>query len=143
MVTILETLADAGRQTQDSDLLTEQVRQALARQICHQFASANEPMSVITLGAVVEERIRESLIEHQGGTFIGMEPGESQSIIRRLQDESGKLQNNGKTPVLLTHPQLRLAVRRWIVRYLPDLVVLSYNELDPTVEIQSGGVVNL
>lgn len=143
MVTILETLADVGRQTQDTDFLTEQIRQALSRQISHQFAGTNEPMSVITLGAAVEERIRQSLVEHQGTAFIGMEPAESQNIIQRLQDESGKLQNIGKTPVLLTHPQLRLAVRRWISRYLPDIVVLSYNELDPAVEIQSGGVVNL
>lgn len=143
MVTILETLADAGRQTQDPDTLTEQVRQALARQICNQLSDGFQPMSVITLGPVVEERIRGSLIEQQGGAFIGMEPNESQNIIRRLQDESSKLQNSGKTPVLLIHPQLRLAVRRWVARYLPDLVVLSYNELDPMVEIQSGGVVNL
>lgn len=143
MVTILETLADVGRQTQELDTLTERVRQALARQISHQFAVPNEPMSVITLGPTVEERIQQSLVEHTSGSFIGMEPGEGQTVIRRLQEESGKLQALGKTPVLLIHPQLRLAVRRWIARYLPDMVVLSYNELDPTIEIQSGGVVNL
>ncbi|WAH35389.1 flagellar biosynthesis protein FlhA [Alicyclobacillus dauci] len=143
MVTILETLADAGRQTQDTDVLTEQVRQALARQICHQFALPDEPMSVVTFGPAVEERIQQSLIQHEGGSFIGMEPTEAQTIIKRLQEESGKLQALGKTPILLVHPQLRLPVRRWIVRYLPDAVVLSYNELDPGFEIQSGGVVNL
>lgn len=142
MVTILESLADAGRQTQDPDVLTERVRQALARQICHQFSIPGEPMSVITLGSSVEARIQESLVEGANGAFVGMEPNEAQNVIRRLQDETNKLQALGKTPVLLIHPQLRLAVRRWIARYLPDVVVLSYNELDPTVEIQSGGVVN-
>lgn len=143
MVTILETLADSGRQTQEIDILTEQVRQALARQICHQFAVPGEPMSVITFGPAVEERIQQSLVDHGGSSFIGMEPAAAQSIISRLQEESGKLQTLGRIPVLLVHPQLRLAVRRFIQRYLPDVVVLSYNELDPTVEIQSGGVVNL
>jgi flagellar biosynthesis protein FlhA len=143
MVTILESLADAGRQTQETDVLTERVRQALARQICHQFSLPNEPLSVVTLGPSVEERIHQSLVDQPGGAFIGMEPNEAQSVIRRLQEESGKLQALGKTPILLVHPQLRLAVRRWISRYLPDVVVLSFNELDPTVEIQSGGVVNL
>lgn len=142
MVTILETLADVGRQTQETDQLTERVRQALARQISHQFTVQGEPMSVITLGQPVEERIQQSLVEQQGGSYIGMEPSESQLVIRRLQEEFGKLQALGKTPVLLIHPQLRSAVQRWISRYLPEMVVLSYNELDPTVEIQSGGVVN-
>ncbi|GMA61550.1 flagellar biosynthesis protein FlhA [Alicyclobacillus fastidiosus] len=143
MVTILETLADAGRQTQDSDALTEQVRQALARQICNQFSVPGEPMAVITLSAAMEERVQQSLVDRPGGAFIGMDPAEAQVVIKRLKEESGKLQALGKTPVLLVHPQLRLPIRRWIARYLPDTVVLSYNELDPTVEIQSGGVVNL
>ncbi|GEO24826.1 flagellar biosynthesis protein FlhA [Alicyclobacillus acidoterrestris] len=143
MVTILETLADAARQTQDPDVLTEQVRQALARQICNQFSVPGEPMAVITLSATIEEQIQQSLVERPGGAFIGMDPAQTQRVIARLQEESGKLQAVGKTPVLLVHPQLRLPVRRWIERYLPDVVVLSYNELDPTVEIQSGGVVNL
>ena len=119
------------------------MRQALARQICNQFAVPNEPLSVITLSQAVEEKVQQSLVNHSGSTLIGMDPKVSQTIIRRLQEEAEKLQALGKTPVLLIHPQLRLAVRRWTARYLPDLFVLSYNELDPTVEIQSGGVVNL
>lgn len=143
LVTILETLADMGRQTQEIDVLTERVRQALARQICHEFTLPNEPMTVITLGSSVEQRVQQSLIEQGGSMYVGMDPAEAGQIIRSLQEEVNKLQGLGKTPILLIHPQLRLAVRRWIVRYLPDLVVLSFNELDPAVEIQSGGVVNL
>lgn len=66
MVTILETLADAARQTQDPDVLTEQVRQALARQICNQFSVPGEPMAVITLSATIEEQIQQSLVERPG-----------------------------------------------------------------------------
>lgn len=143
MVTILETLADLGRQVKDPDGLTEQVRQALARQICHQFRVPGQPLSVVTFSPTVEEQLQESMVQQENGTFIGMDPTLSQQMFRRLREESGKLSAVGKTPVLLTHPRLRLPVRRWLARYLPDLVVMSYNELDPAIEIESGGVVNL
>lgn len=143
LVTILETLADVGKQTQDSDLLTEHVRQALSRQICHQFRVPGQPLTVLTFSPNVEERLQTSLVHHENGVFIGLEPTLSHQVHRRLREESTKLSALGKSPILLTHPQLRLAVRRWLDRLLPDLVILSYNELDPAVEIESGGVVNL
>ncbi|KRW91650.1 flagellar biosynthesis protein FlhA [Alicyclobacillus tengchongensis] len=143
LVTILETLADAGRQTQDIDVLTERVRQALGRQICHQFAAPNEPLTVLTLAAEVEGEIQQALVDHGGGTFIGMEPSRSQMVFRKIQEEMTRLQSMGKSPILVVHPRLRLPFRRWINRYIPDLPVLSFSELDPSVQIQSGGVVNL
>ncbi|MDQ0190541.1 flagellar biosynthesis protein FlhA [Alicyclobacillus cycloheptanicus] len=143
LVTILETLADVGRQTKDPDVLTEQVRQALARQICHQFRVPGQPLSVITFAPPVEERLSEALVQQEGASFIGLEPALSQQIFKRVREESAKLTALGKTPILLTHPQLRLPVRRWMARYVPDVAVLSYNELDPAVEVESGGVVNL
>ncbi|WP_040289493.1 flagellar biosynthesis protein FlhA [Alicyclobacillus hesperidum] len=143
LVTILETLADAGRQTQDIDVLTERVRQALGRQICHQFVAPNEPLTVLTLAADVEGEIQQALVDHGGGTFIGMEPTRSQMVFRKIQEEMTRLQSMGKSPILVVHPRLRLPFRRWISRYIPDLPVLSFSELDPSVQIQSGGVVNL
>lgn len=143
MVTILETLADASRITKEPDALTEYVRQAIGRQICHQFRIPDQPLTVLTFSPNVEEKLQESLVQHDNGSFIGVEPTVSQQIYRRLREESNKLSAQGKTSVLLTHPQLRMPVHRWLARYLPDLVVLSYNELDPAVDIESGGVVNL
>ncbi|GMA59024.1 flagellar biosynthesis protein FlhA [Alicyclobacillus sacchari] len=143
LVTILETLADAGRQTQDIDTLTERVRQALGRQICHQFTAPNEPLTVLTFGAEVEGEIQQALVDHGGGAFVGMEPTRSQMVFRKLQEEMTRLQTMGKSPILVVHPRLRLPIRRWISRYIPDLPVLSFSELDPSVQIQSGGVVNL
>lgn len=142
-ITILETLADVGKQSKDTDVLTEQVRQALSRQICHQFRVPGQPLPVITLAPAVEEQIQGSLVQHEAGVLVGLEPALAQQIYRRLREEAAKLSGMGRTPILLTHPQLRLAVKRWLTRYLPDLVVLSYSELDPGVEVESGGVVNL
>jgi flagellar biosynthesis protein FlhA len=141
--TILETLGDYGKQIKDPDILTEYVRQALARQICHQFKVPGQPLSVITFAPAVEEKLQGALVQHENSTFIHLDPAVSQQIYRRLREESNKLTAMGKTPILLTHPQLRLPVRRWLSKSLPDLVVLSYNELDPSIDIESGGVVNL
>lgn len=142
LVTILETLADAGRLTQDTDLLTEHVRQALSRQICHQFRVPDQPLTVVTFSPVVEERLQGSLVHQENGVHIGLDPAMAQQVHRKLREESAKLSAVGKSPILLTHPQLRLPIKRWLERLLPDLVVLSYNELDPAIEIESGGVVN-
>jgi flagellar biosynthesis protein FlhA len=143
LVTILETLGDVGKQTKDIEYLTESVRQALARQICHQFRVPGQPLTVITFAPTVEEQLQGALVQHEGGSFIGLDPASSQKIIRRLKDESTRLMTLGKSPILLTHPALRAAVRKWIARSIPELVVLSYSELDPDVDIESGGVVNL
>lgn len=143
MVTILETLADAGRQTKDIDTLTEYVRQALARQICHQFRLPDEPLTVVSFSPQVENSLQSSLVSHEGGTFLNPDPDLSQKVFRRLREESTKLSAAGKVPVLLVHPQLRIPMRRWVSRSLPDLVLLSYNELDPAVDIENAGVVNL
>jgi flagellar biosynthesis protein FlhA len=143
LVTILESLADGARQTKDIDALTEMVRQALARQICHQFRLPDEPLTVITFSPAVEESIQNSLVHHDGGVYVNLSPDASARVFRRLREEANKLSATGKTPVLLVHPQLRLPLRRWIVRSLPDIVLLSYNELDPAVDIESAGVVNL
>ncbi len=143
LTTILETLADVGKQTKDTDVLTEQVRQALARQICHQFKVPGEPLTVITLSPSVEQKVQEALVQSDAGSFIGMDPAVAHQIFRRLREEAAKLSGLGKNPVLLIHPNLRLAVHRWMSRYLPDFIVMSYNELDPAIEIESAGVVNL
>ncbi len=143
LTTILETLADAGKQTKDTDVLTEHVRQALARQICHQFKVPGEPLTVVTLSPSVEQKVQEALVQNDGGSFIGMDPNLAQQIFRRLREEATKMSGLGKNPVLLIHPNLRLAVHRWISRYLPEVIVMSYNELDPAIEIESAGVVNL
>ncbi|MDP9728862.1 flagellar biosynthesis protein FlhA [Alicyclobacillus sp. TC] len=141
--TILEVLADVGRQSKDTDMLTEQVRQALGRQICHQFRVPGQPLTVLTFSPSVEEKIQESLIHQEESVFVALDPALSQKIYKKLREESNRLSAQGKSPILLVHPTLRLAVRRWLVRFLPELTVLSYSELDPTLEVESGGVVNL
>lgn len=143
LVTILETLADTGKQAKDPELLTEAVRQALARQICHQFQVPGQPMTVLTFAPTVEQALQDSLLEGAGAGMLGLDPKVSQKVYQRLHDESNRLNAVGKVPILLVHPRLRLPLRKWLERLLPDLTILSYSELDPAVQIESAGVVNL
>uniref|UniRef100_UPI0026F435A7 FHIPEP family type III secretion protein n=1 Tax=Alicyclobacillus sendaiensis TaxID=192387 RepID=UPI0026F435A7 len=143
LATILEALADAGRQTQDVDQLTERVRQRLARHICAQYLQGEDGLTVLTFDPSLEREMQQAVVEQGGAVSIGLEPGKAQAIFRRLKEQWSELQGLGKSPVLLVHPRLRLPLSRLVRRYVPDLPVLSFAELDPSVSIHSGGVVNV
>lgn len=140
---IFETLADYGQLTKDTDLLTEYARQSLARQISKQYSDEQSKLKVITLSGTVEKRIAESIQQTEHGNYLAMDTNESQAIFDSITSEIKR--SNEVTPitVLLCSPAVRMYVRQLIERYLPDVPVLSYNELEPDLEVQSIGVVNL
>jgi flagellar biosynthesis protein FlhA len=140
---IFETLADFARMTSDTDLLTEYVRQALARQITSQYAVAGEPLRVITLSGKVEKTIAEGVHQTEHGNYLSLDPSISQTIIEAVafQLEQHSFQN--QTPILLCSPAVRMYVRQLTERYFPNVPVLSYNELETNVEVQSVGVVDI
>jgi flagellar biosynthesis protein FlhA len=141
LVTILETLADHGRQTRDPDALTEFVRQRLARAISAQYKGMDGLVHVITLSPRVEQQLTEALKQTDQGTMVAMEPAKAQHLLQRLAAEMEKVATLGHPPVLLCSARLRLAVRRLTERVLSNLVVLSFNEIAPGVEVQSEGMV--
>lgn len=143
LVTIFETLADYGTYTKDPDVLTEYVRQALSRQITQQFSDGYEPLKVITLGPGAEKKIAESVQQTDQGSYLAMDPASSQVLYRRVNEEIGKLAQLGQQPVILASPTVRMYLRQLLERTLGDVPILSYSELEPNVEIQSVGVVNL
>ncbi|TWT27838.1 flagellar biosynthesis protein FlhA [Planomicrobium sp. CPCC 101110] len=143
MLVILETLADYSVHTKDPDVLTEYVRQALSRQITLQYATAKEPLQVITAGASLEKKIADSVNRTEQGSYLSIDPESSQQIFQRISEQAAQLQQTGIQPILLTSPAIRMYMRQFIERFAPDLPVLSYNELEPEVEIQSVGVVNI
>ena len=142
LLVILETLADYASQTKDIDLLTEFVRQALSRQITLQYSNENEPLQVITAGASLEKKFAESIQRTEQGRYLAFDPETKQTIFQNIQNQVMKLQANGIQPILLTSPVIRMYMRQFIEQFAPDLPVLSYNELEPNVEIQSVGVIN-
>ncbi len=142
LVTIFETLADYGSYTKDPDILTEYVRQALSRQITQQYAADNA-LKVITVGSGLEKRIADSVQQTEQGSYLALDPASSQAIYQKLSEQVNKLAQSGQQLVILTSPTVRMYLHQLLERSMQDIAVLSYSELEPTVEIQSLGVVNL
>jgi flagellar biosynthesis protein FlhA len=143
LVTIMETLADYVTYTKDPDILTEYVRQALARQITNQYKTPHGPIKVITLNPNVEKLVVDNIQSSEQGAYLALDPRISQQIYQKLAEQVQSLAAMGNAPILLTSPNIRMHIRKLIERVLPDVAVLSFNELDSTVDVQSGGVVNL
>ncbi|MBR2564706.1 MAG: flagellar biosynthesis protein FlhA [Paenibacillus sp.] len=143
MVTIFETLADYGTYTKDPDVLTEYVRQSLSRQITQQFSQKGETLQVITVGPGLEKKIAESVQQSEQGSYLALDPVSTQSLYQKLSEQVNRLIQSGQQPIVLTSPTIRMYLRQVIERTMQDIPVLSYSELEPNVEIQSIGVVNL
>ncbi|MCY7915731.1 flagellar biosynthesis protein FlhA [Bacillus haynesii] len=143
LVTIFETLADYGKLTTDSDMLTEYVRQALAKQITAQYAKENETLKVVTCSGRVEKAVAEGIQQTEHGNFLSLEPALSENIIQSVAREIEQLSFRQEVPILLCSPPVRMYIKQLLERYFPDLPVLSYNELEANVEVQSIGVVDI
>jgi flagellar biosynthesis protein FlhA len=143
LVSIMETLADYGAYTKDPEILTEYVRQALSRQITQQYTSIGDSLKVITVGPSVEKKIADSVQQSDQGSYLALDPSSSQIIFHRVSEQVSKLIQSGQQPVILTSPTIRMYLRQLLERTMQDIPVLSYSELEPSVEIQSMGVVNL
>lgn len=142
MVTILETLADYASLTKDPEILTEYVRHALARQISKQYL-VNNVLTCITVDPQLENTINSSAQRSEQGSYVALEPQMMQTFINNLTSELSKLTNLGYQPLVLTSPAVRLYFRKLTERVAPNLVVLSYGELEPRIEVQALGMVKV
>lgn len=142
MVTIMETLADYAPMTKDSDMLTEYVRQSMRRAITKRFIYENKA-KVVTLDSSLEQVIMDSVQQSEYGSFMNIDPHVAQNIINSMMKEVQKLTSIGEQPVVLASPVVRLYFKKLTEQVAPALIVLSYNEIDPAVEVQSIGMVNL
>jgi len=142
LVTIFETLADYAPITRDTDMLTEYVKQALGRAISRKFIS-DDKTKIITLDPKLEQVIMDSIQRTEHGSYITIDPATTNSIINNLSKQAQKITKLGYQPIILASPIVRLYFKKLTEHALPGLVVLSYNELDPELEIQSVGVVNI
>lgn len=142
MVTIMETLADYAPMTKDPDMLTEYVRQSLRRSITKRFINENKA-KVITLDAALEQNIMDAVQQTEYGAYLNLDPQSVQSIYNSLSREIQKFTNIGEQPMVLASPVVRIYFKKLTDQVAPGLTVLSYNELDPSVEVQSIGVVRI
>ena len=140
---IFETLADFGKMTNDTDLLAEYVRQALSIQITNQFVGDHDSLKVITLSNDVESLISGSIQQTEHGNYLALDPQKQESIIKNVYSEVEKVSIQHENIVILCSPTIRMYVKQLLDRSLPQIAVLSYNELEPNVQVQSVGVVNV
>lgn len=140
---IFETLADFSKLTNDTVLLTEYVRQALSTQITKQYVDEDLTLKVITIGPKAEEMISSHVQQTEHGNYLSLDPSSQQDIIRMVGEEVEKLTLQEETAIIMCSPAIRIYIKQLLDRYLPEVVVLSYNELEPHVQVQSVGVVNV
>jgi flagellar biosynthesis protein FlhA len=142
--TILEQLADFAPTTQDTDVLTEFVRQALARPITKQYQASDGTLSVMTLDRGIEGIIEGSIQKTETASFLALEPGVAEKLLARLKTSMESIAPKLESaPVLLASPAIRLHLRRFTERFLPDLVILSHSEVTPSVQIRTLEVVSI
>ncbi len=141
LLTIFETLADYAQTTRDTDVLTEYVRQSLKRAISAKYFPANETTSVVTLDPKVEQEIMSSVKQTEQGAYLTLAPERTKAIMASVQTEIDKLESLGKNPIIITSPIVRMYFKRLTEDYFKDLIVVSYNEVETNVELQSVGMV--
>jgi len=142
LVTIFETLADYALTNKDPDILTEYVRQALKRTIGKKFFD-EETNQVLTLDPAIEQQIMDSVKKTEQGMFLSLDPSVVESLLVATGEAAAKLDNMGRTPIILTSPIVRVYYKRLIEEKFPNVIVISYGEIDNQVELQSVGMVNL
>ncbi len=143
LVTIFETLADYAPTTRDSDVLTEYARQSLKRAISNKYFPSHEMTSVVTLDPKVEQEIMASVKQSEQGSYLALDPGITREIIESVQNEVHKLEDLGRNPIIITSPIVRMYFKRLTQDYFKDLIVVSYNEIESNVELQSVGMVTV
>lgn len=143
LLTIFETLADHAATTRDTDVLTEYVRQSLKRAISNKYFPANETTSVVTLDPRVEQEIMSSVKQTEQGAYLTLDPEKTKAIVASLESEIAKLENMGKSAIVITSPIVRMYFKKLTEDYFKDLIVVSYNEVDSNIELQSVGMVTV
>lgn len=140
---IFETLADFSKMTNDTELLGEYVRQALSSQITKQYTGGDMQMKVITVSGKVEKLIADHIQQTEHGNYLALDPESQQEIIKTIHTEAEKLALQEESTIVLCSPAIRMYLKQLLDRFLPQVIVLSYNELEPDVQVQSVGVVNV
>ena len=141
LLTVFETLADYATTTRDTDILTEYVRQSLKRAISNRYFPPNETTSVITLDPKLEKEIMASVKQTEQGSYLTLDPDKTKAIMNAVGKEAQKLENLGKNAIIVTSPIVRTYFKRLTEDYYRDLIVISYNEIESNVELQSVGMV--
>ena len=143
LVTILETLADYGNVTKDTEMLTEYVRQALSRTITSQFLDAEGKLTVITVSPNLDEMIGQSIQKSSNGSVPVLQSNVITEIFNSINAQHNQLVSLGVPHVILTSPKIRPAMKNLISFNFPDIAVLSLNEIPNDIDIETGGMIEI
>lgn len=142
LITILEAVADASSSTKDPDIITEYVRQKMARSILKPYL-VDGILNIHILEKTLEERLLGSIQPTDQGQVLALDLGFSQKLIEKIGNEAKKAMLQNYQPVILVHPLLRGRLRRFLDRYIQGITVISHNEIPPQIRIQSVGVIRI
>jgi flagellar biosynthesis protein FlhA len=134
---ILETLGDFAPRSKEPILLTEYVRHRLARSICTRYRDPQNRLFVVTLDPAMEDRIRAGFDHNEHGLFIRMSPQAIEATCRRIAAAIERLTLANHAPIVLASPQIRAALKQMTAPHLPQLIVLSYNEVTRDTRIEA------
>jgi flagellar biosynthesis protein FlhA len=143
MVAILEALADFAPVTKDTQFLTEKARQALARQICLQYADDERTLRVLTIEQSLEQKIIDSRVETSSGVVAALEPALQRAWIKALSRSVAAMQEQGMIPIVLCSEAGRPLVKSSTEREIPDLVVLSVPEIVSDITVEAVGEIRI
>ncbi|MDR1083604.1 MAG: flagellar biosynthesis protein FlhA [Deltaproteobacteria bacterium] len=142
MPSILEDLADHAALTRDTDLLTEFVRQRLARSIIRAYVTTSGELPILTIGQDIEEAMARSINETERGAYLSLDPDTGQRIVTAISNALPQLTSQNLQPVVLCSPMIRRFLRKLTERFIENLVVLSHSELTGTTRLKIIGEVN-
>ena len=142
LATIIETIGDYALSVKDLDVLTEYVRQALKRTISHRFADAGQ-LKVLTLDQNIENMIMQSVKKVDNGSYLALEPANIQLILNSTKNEVEKVKDLLQYTIVLTAPIARIYYKKLVDQFYPNLIVLSFNEIEGDIQIQALGNISL
>ncbi len=143
LLSIFESLADESFKTKDPDALTEAVRKSLARSITSKNMDDEGRVNVLNLSAEMEEAVSNGLLQTEQGIQLVMDPNTAHQLISSISDKIHSHPEIAAAPVLLTNPTSRRHLFKLIHRFIPQLVILSHNELSAEAQVNSVGIVEV
>jgi flagellar biosynthesis protein FlhA len=142
METILEAMAENISSLKDIDIAVEYVRQSLRRTITRRFSEANS-LRVVTIDPRIEDTIIANVKKAERGSYLSLDPETVQKIMAAANVVIDKVRDVVPQVIILTSPVVRVYLKKLIDQFIPGITVLSYNEIDAAVQIQSIGNITL
>ncbi len=143
LLTIVETLSDYGQGVKSPEVLTEYVRERLARTVVKPYMDSAGALPIITLDPSVEQTLQEALRQTESGVYLALNPGTAQKLIQQINQAVENAINTDGQPVVLTSPMNRPHLAQLVTRFLPNVPVLSQAEIPSDIRLASAGNVHL